>query len=148
MKIDVETVEIILKNNKFPDPDVKKVIKQIEDQIELDKAAATKQKRAKNKTLILAASTEPLAANVRETPCWIFQVPDEFDHNNLVPTISKVIAEFMLSGKKKALKITSVGSGIQIIPNKFWKAHSITRKTKEPVLVEVTDNIIQSSSAQ
>ena len=146
-KIKEEDVEIALRQAKVsPEEKVNEVLKLIHDQIEAEKLEKEKKVRAKSKTLILA-SVKGEGQDIRETPCFIFQVPEEFDHNALESTVQLAIQDFKATGKKKAGKINSLGDGILYCPSKFFKARNITRKSKEPILVQTTNNELRGQIA-
>lgn len=145
-KVNVEDVEHSLRNAKIePEEKITEVMRAIQDQIEAEKLEKEKKVRAKSKTLILA-SVKAEGQEITETPVWIFKVPEEFDHTTLEATVNLVIADFKATGKKKAGKILTIGDGILYVPAKFWKPRNLTRVTKEPVLVQKTDNEIRGQA--
>lgn len=146
-KIDVESVDFALHQAKIqPEEKIAEVLKIVQDELEAQKLEKEKKVRQKSKTLLLA-SVKAEGQDVAETPIWIFKTPEDFDHTKLEYTINQVILDFKATGKKKAGKISTIGDGILYAPAKFFKARNITRVTKEPVLVQKTDNVIKSMSA-
>lgn len=147
MKTSLEDVEFALRKAQVDEPKVKEVVDELKAQIEA--AKLEKEERAKRapKKFQILASVKDDAQKVEETPEWIFQTDESFDHNKLEETIQAVIVDFKSSGKKKAEKVNTIGDAILYIPNKFFKARGLVKKTKEPVLVSKTDNTVPNAVA-
>ena len=76
---------------------------------------------------------------------WIFQMPEDEDFRDIAAGIKKAAYNFNASKKGNKYPVTTIGSAIEALPNKFFKPYNIKRKTKEPVFIVTTDNVLPRS---
>lgn len=140
MKCSIEDVEVALKDAQIDNQKINEVVESIQEMLAAQKAEKeAREKRSKNKFVILSSVTME-DQDIIDTPSWIVQVEESFDHNKIVETIKLAYNDFKNSGKKRAEKVDSVGTALLYTPKKFFKDRGLIVKTKEPVLIQVTDN--------
>jgi hypothetical protein len=76
---------------------------------------------------------------------WILQMPEDEDLQDITENLKKAAYNFNASKKGNKYPVTSIGSAIEAVPNKFLKPYNIKRKTKEPVFIVTTDNVLPRS---
>ncbi len=134
MKISIDAIELetILRKNNVDAKLVKAIVKDAEETTEENKAdkGGAAGPKTKYKYVIVASDPDGLVPNLDNIPMWVFKVPDEEKHTEVLPRFFK----------KNPIK--SVGDGIQAVGSKHFKPAKSPILTKEPVIVLVTDNKI------
>ena len=73
---------------------------------------------------------------------WVMQIPEDEDVTDVVECIKKGAYNFNASKKGQKYPVTSIGQAIANVSNKFFKPYNVSIKTKEPILVVTTNNIL------
>ena len=76
---------------------------------------------------------------------WVLQIPEDDDVATVIDSIKKSSYNFNASKKGNKYPVSSIGQAIANVPNKFFKTNELKIKTKEPVQVLTTDNILPRS---
>jgi hypothetical protein len=76
---------------------------------------------------------------------WVLQIPEDQDVATVVDSIKKSSYNFNASKKGNKYPVSSIGQAIANVPNKFFKTNELKIKTKEPVQILTTDNILPRS---
>jgi hypothetical protein len=76
---------------------------------------------------------------------WVMQIPEDEDVTDVVECIKKGAYNFNASKKGQKYPVTSIGQAIANVSNKFFKPYNVSIKTKEPILVVTTNNILPRS---
>ncbi len=100
----------------------------------------------KYKHLIVASDPSgTLKSTLEGVPMWVFKVPDEEKHTEVMERFFKGVYDFNANSRKgRKNPVKTVGDGIQAVPTKHFKPSKSPVLTKEPVIVLVTDNKIPS----
>ena len=81
----------------------------------------------------------------RDLVGWVFQMPENEDTREVTEHIKKAAYNYNASKKGRKYPVGSIGSAIEGCGNKFFKPYNVSIKTKEPVLVITTDNVLPRS---
>jgi len=81
----------------------------------------------------------------RDLVGWVFQMPENEDTREVVELIKKGAYNFNASKKGRKYPVNSIGAAIEGVGSKFFKPYNLSFKTKEPVLVITTDNVLPRS---
>lgn len=81
----------------------------------------------------------------RDLVGWVFQMPENEDTRDVIEHIKKAAYNFNASKKGRKYPVSTIGQAIEGVGNKFFKPYNVSLKTKEPVLVVTTDNILPRS---
>ena len=73
---------------------------------------------------------------------WVFQMPENEDSRDVIELVKKAAYNYNASKKGRKYPVASIGSAIEGCGSKFFKPYNVSFKTKEPVLVITTDNIL------
>jgi hypothetical protein len=76
---------------------------------------------------------------------WVLQIPEDDDVATVIDSIKKSSYNFNASKKGNKYPVTSIGQAIANVPNKFFKTNELKIKTKEPIQILTTDNILPRS---
>lgn len=76
---------------------------------------------------------------------WVFQMPENEDSRDIVELVKKAAYNYNASKKGRKYPVSSIGAAIEGAGSKFFKPYNVSFKTKEPVLVITTDNVLPRS---
>jgi hypothetical protein len=147
MKVDLADVEHILTKYKIDQKVIENVVEEAKQAAEDAKGDGAEQggKKLKYKYLIVASDPDKQIPNLENIPMWVFKVPDDEKHTEVLPRFFKGVYAYNAGSRKgKKNPIKSIGDGIQAVGTKFFKPAKSPILTKEPVIVLVTDNKIPS----
>jgi hypothetical protein len=99
--------------------------------------------KPKQQFVILVSDTNKIIN--KDLVGWVLQIPEDQDVATVVDSIKKSSYNFNASKKGQKYPVTSIGQAIANVPNKFFKPANLKVKTKEPVYVLTTDNILPRS---
>jgi hypothetical protein len=102
----------------------------------------TDEKAPKVKSQYVIIVSDPNKAIKQDLMGWVVQVPEDEDASETVANIKKGAYNFNASKKGNRYPVTSIGQAIGDVPSKFLKPYAIKVKTKEPVTVLITDNVL------
>jgi len=78
----------------------------------------------------------------RDLTGWVLQMPEDEDVRDVVDCIKKGAYNFNASKKGQKYPVSSIGQAIANVGNKFFKPYNVSIKTKEPILIVTTNNIL------
>ena len=138
-KVEVELVAEIMQKNHL-DPVVQKRI--LEELLSsLEAGAAEKVPAEKKQWVVLASDPEGKLAAV-DFVAWVLQIPEEEAPVTVKDKLYRGVYEFNTTRSGRLHPVRAVGEAFEQVPSKYFKAADLTVKTKEPVIVIVTDNKI------
>lgn len=76
---------------------------------------------------------------------WVLQIPEDDDVATVIDSIKTGAYNFNASKKGQKYPVSSIGQAIANVPNKFFKTNNLKIKTKEPVQIIVTNNVLPRS---
>lgn len=147
MKVDIDDVEHILTKYKIDRKTIDSVVEEVTAAAEDAKGPNVGNgKKTKYKHLIVASDPDGTKTKLlEETPMWVFKVPEDEKHTEVMGRFFKGVYDFNAKSRKgKKNPVKTVGDGIQTVPTKFFKPNKSPVLTKEQVIVLVTDNKIPS----
>jgi len=76
---------------------------------------------------------------------WVLQIPEDDDVVTVIDSIKNGAYNFNASKKGQKYPVSSIGQAIANVPNKFFKTNNLKIKTKEPVQIITTNNVLPRS---
>jgi hypothetical protein len=76
---------------------------------------------------------------------WVLQIPEDDDVATVLDSIKSGAYNFNASKKGQKYPVSSIGQAIANVPNKFFKTNNLKIKTKEPVQIITTNNVLPRS---
>ncbi len=73
---------------------------------------------------------------------WVLQIPESASISSVLDRLKTAMYDFNASKAGRLLPVKTIGEGIESAKKKFFTARDITIKTKTPVFVVVTDNVL------
>jgi len=99
--------------------------------------------KPKQQFVILVSDTNKIIT--KDLVGWVLQIPENDDVATVVDSIKKGAYNFNASKKGQKYPVSSIGQAIANVPNKFFKTENLKIKTKEPVYVLTTNNVLPKS---
>lgn len=140
-KIEVNQVADILKKHKI-DPSLLREI--VEEMNEVTQPAADDDIKppAPKKQFVILLSDAAGKLNTSELVGWVVQIPEDASPHSTVERIWKGAYDFNASKRGRLLPVKSVGEALESGSAKYFKEAELWVKTKLPVAVMVTDNVL------
>jgi hypothetical protein len=142
-KVGIEDVEMILDQNQIDPVKKNNVLKDLSNLVAQEKEEKdSKGEKNKKQYVVLLSDPEGLIDNSSMT-AWVVQIPEEASMVGIDKTISLAARDYNESrvAKKKG-KVSTIGEAIESIPNRFLIDKEIWIKTKTPVFVDKTNNVL------
>jgi hypothetical protein len=76
---------------------------------------------------------------------WVLQLPEDENVLTVVDSIKKAAYNYNASKKGRKYPVTNIGGAIEAVGSKFLKPYNLTVKTKEPILILRTNNVLPRS---
>ena len=76
---------------------------------------------------------------------WVLQIPENDDVATVLDSIKNGAYNFNASKKGQKYPVSSIGQAIANVPNKFFKTNNLKIKTKEPIQIITTNNVLPRS---
>jgi len=140
-KIEVNQVAEILKKHKL-DPSILREI--VEEMNEITSPAADediKPPAPKKQFVVLLSDPEGKLAK-KDLVGWVVQIPEDASPHSTTDRIFKGAYDFNASKRGRLLPVKSVGEALESAGAKYFKEAELWVKTKLPVAVMITDNIL------
>ena len=137
-KVDLETVQKILKENGVDVRVAAEILNQLRDVIKED--AVEREKPAKKQLLVLVS--EPEDGLPKDLTGWVVQLLEDDDASLVADKMVEVAKAFNDSPKGQRTPVESFGDAVQGIPSKFFRESDLWIKTREPVRVIPVKNSI------
>ena len=99
--------------------------------------------KVKKQYVIVVSDTTGLIT--KDLVGWVLQIPEDEDVTAVMDGIKKSAYNFNASKKGNKYPVSSIGQALANVSNKFFKPYNISVKTKEPVLVVTTNNVLPKS---
>jgi hypothetical protein len=140
-KIEVSQVAEILKKHKL-DPSILREI--VEEMNEITAPAADEDIKppAPKKQFVVLLSDPAGKLPAKDLTGWVVQIPEDASPHSTADRIFKGAYDFNASKRGRLLPVKSVGEALESGSAKYFKEAELWVKTKMPVAVVVTDNVL------
>ena len=102
----------------------------------------TDEKPPKQKKQYIIVVSDPDKQITQELTGWVIQIPEEESILSVRDNIHKSLYDFNASRRGRKLPVETIGEGFESVQAKTFKNCGIYVKTKTPVFVVTTDNIL------
>jgi hypothetical protein len=137
-KVDLETVQKILKENGVDVRLAAAILNQLRDAVAEE--AVEREKPAKKQMLVLVS--EPEEGLPKDLTGWVVQLLEDDDPKEVADKIVDVAKAFNESPKGQRVPVESFGDAVQSIAGKLFKESDLWIKTREPVRIIPVKNSI------
>lgn len=143
-KIDVSKCAEILKKNQIEPGVLRRIIEEMNLAVQPDPG---EEKPPSTKKQFVVLVSDPLSLINDDFVAWVLQIPEEESPATVQDRINRASYDFNASRKGQLLPVKSVGESIENVPAKYFREADLWIKTKIPVLVIKTDNIIPKDNS-
>ena len=142
-KVSVELIHEVLSNNSLEADIIQKVIKEIEAQAELEAEAEKANREPVVKKQFVMILSDPRGTVPDEDYVgWVAQIPEDDSPGVTMERIIRASYEYNISKKGRKYPVKSIGEACEAVGTRFLKEQDISIKTKIPVTIIKTDNVI------
>lgn len=145
-KVEINQVAEILKRNKADAALLRAVV---EEMNLLARAAAEDEKppAVKKQFIVLVSDPDGRLPKGVDFAGWVVQIPEEDSPVTTLDRIHRGAYEFNASKKGRLLPVRTVGEALENVPAKHFQEAGVSVRTKTPVLVVKTNNLIPRATA-
>lgn len=140
-KIEISQVAEILKRHKI-DPSLLREIVQELNEVTAPAADDELKPPAPKKQFVVLLSDRDGQLPKKDLTGWVVQIPENASPFSTTDRIFKGAYDFNASKKGRLLPVKSVGEALESAGAKYFKESELWVKTKMPVAVVVTDNVL------
>lgn len=143
MKVSIEDVNKSLNSHEIDAVTRNKILSDLEQAIN----AAREEKTPKQKNQFVMIVSDPEGEIKKDYVGWVVQMPEEDSPALAVERIIKGAYEYNQSKRGQKKPVKSIGEAIEAVTRKYFKEENVSIKTKEPILLIKTNNILPKDEA-
>ena len=140
-KIDVNQVAEILKKHKIDPSLLREIVEEMNLASQPDPGDDDKPPPVKKQFVVLLSDPQHKLPKA-DLAGWVVQIPEDKSPVTLRERIFKGAYDFNASKKGSRMPVKSVGEALEAVGAKFFRDCELWVKTKTPVSVLVTDNVL------
>lgn len=140
-KIEVNQVADILKKHKIDPSLLREIVEEMNEVTQPEADEDIKPPAAKKQFVVLLSDPQGKLAKA-DLVGWVLQIPEDASPHSTTERIFKGAYDFNASKKGRLLPVKSVGESLESVSAKFFKEAELWVKTKLPVAVMITDNVL------
>ncbi len=144
-KIEVNRVAEILKKNEISPAVLRRVIEEMNLAVQPDGDEGDKPPSTKKQFVILISDPDYRMPQ-HDFVGWVLQIPDNESVATTQDRIMRSSYDFNATKKGQLMPVATIGEALENVPAKFFREADTWVKTKTPVLVLKTDNVIPRSA--
>lgn len=145
-KVDINQCAEVLKRNKADPEFLRKVIEELN--LLVARAEDEKTPAIKKQYCIVLSDPDARMPFRYDFTGWVVEIPDNESPATVLERIHRAAYKYNASKKGRLLPAKTVGEAIECVPAKIFKGADVWVKTKTPVLVSVTNNIIPKDTTE
>ncbi len=140
-KIEVSQVAEILKRHKIEPAMLREIVEELNMATQPDNGDDIKPPAAKKQFVVLLSDPQGQLPESDLTG-WVVQIPENTSPHTVRDRIFKAAYDYNASKKGRTLPVKSIGEALESASAKYFKDADMWVKTKMPVAVMVTDNVL------
>jgi hypothetical protein len=140
-KIEVSQVAEILKKHKIDPSLLREIVEELNIATQPGGDDDIKPPAPKKQFVVLLSDPEGKLAK-QDLVGWVVQIPEDASPHSTTDRIFKGAYDFNASKRGRLLPVKSVGEALESGSAKYFKESELWVKTKLPVAVMVTDNVL------
>lgn len=141
-KIAIDRVAEIMKRKELAPSLLREIVEEMQLQVQPEGDEEEKPPAQKKQFCILVSDPDGQLPEKAEFAGWVLQIPEEEAVATTQERIFRAAYEFNTTKRGRLLPSKTVGEALENIPAKHFKEAQVWVKTKEPVLVLRTNNLI------
>jgi hypothetical protein len=140
MKIDINIVAASLKKHSIAPSVLREIIEELN--FEAQPEPGDEKEPAPKKQFAVLLSDPTGALHKTDLVGWVVQIPETASPHSVPDRIFKAAYDFNASKKGRLLPVKSVGEALESASTKYFKEAELWVKTKLPVAIVTTDNVL------
>ncbi len=140
-KIEVSQVAAILKQHKIEPSLLREIVQAMNEAAQPAADEDIKPPAPKKQFVVLLSDPEGKLAK-KDLTGWVVQIPESASPHSTTDRIFKGAYDFNASKRGQLLPVKSIGEALESGSAKYFKESELWVKTKTPVAVVVTDNVL------
>jgi hypothetical protein len=140
-KIEVNQVADILKKHKIDPSLLREIVEEMNEASQPEADEDIKPPAMKKQFVVLLSDPNGKLAK-QDLVGWVVQISEDASPHSTTERIFKGAYDFNASKKGRLLPVKSVGEALESVATKYFKEAELWVKTKLPVAVMVTDNVL------
>lgn len=140
-KIEVNQVAEILKKHKIDPSLLREIVEELNFVTQPNGDDDIKPPAPKKQFVVLLSDPEGKLAK-KDLVGWVVQIPEDASPHSTTDRIFKGAYDFNASKRGRLLPVKSVGEALESGSAKYFKEAELWVKTKLPVAVMITDNVL------
>lgn len=140
-KIEVSQVAEILKKHKTDPSTLREIVEEMNDITQPAADEDIKPPAPKKQFVVLLSDPAGIQPK-KDLTGWVVQIPEDVSPHTAVERIFKGAYDFNASKKGRRLPVKSIGEALESASAKYFKESDLWVKTKMPIAVIVTDNVL------
>ena len=140
-KIEISQVAEILKKHKIDPALLREIIEELNFVTQPSADDDLKPPAPKKQFVVLLSDPEGKLAR-KDLTGWVVQIPEDASPHSTTDRIFKGAYDFNASKRGRLLPVKSIGEALESGSAKYFKEAELWVKTKLPVAVVVTDNVL------
>ena len=140
-KIEVSQVAEILKRHKIDPSLLREIVQELNEVTQPTADEDTKPPPLKKQFVVLLSDPQGKLPK-QDLVGWVLQIPENASPHSTTDRIFKGAYDYNASKRGRLLPVKSVGEALESTGAKFFKEADLWVKTKTPVSVMLTDNIL------
>jgi hypothetical protein len=141
-KIDIAKVAEVLRQNHLEPAVMRRILEQLNRATEAAAAAEEQKPPSVKKQFVVLLSDPEGALPSTDFAAWVLQLPEEASPLSTQERVEKAAFDFNASRRGRALPVKTIGEALESVPAKNFKDVELWVKTKTPVQVLTTDNVL------
>lgn len=145
MKIEINSVAEILKKHKLEPKLLREIIDELNNLTLVSEGDDATPPAPKKQFVVLLSDATGLIRqriDARNLVGWVLQIPEDASPFSTEDRIIKAAYEFNASKRGRLLPVKTVGEALETVTARYFKESDAWVKTKLPVAVIVTDNVL------
>ncbi len=143
-KIAINIVAEICKKNQVEPDKLRAIVEEMNLAVQPEGGDEKEPAVKKQFVVLLSDPTGALPASDAYA-AWVLQIPESESPATVNDRVKRAAYDFNATKKGRLLPVASIGEAIENVPAKLLKEHDVWAKTKTPVLVVRTDNLLPKS---
>ena len=140
-KIEVSQVAEILKRHKIDPSLLREIVQELNEVTQPAADEDTKPPPLKKQFVVLLSDPQGKLPK-QDLVGWVLQIPENASPHSTTDRIFKGAYDYNASKRGRLLPVKSVGEALESTGAKFFKEADLWVKTKTPVSVMLTDNVL------
>lgn len=140
-KVDLELVKRVMERNQLDIRTVSQVLEELQFEITSAVDDEDKPPPVKKQFVILLSDPEG-TVDASNLAGWVLQIPEEDSPAVVTERLIRSAYEFNVTKKGRRLPSRTIGETCESVPARIFKEQNVWVKTKYPVAVMTTDNVV------